>query len=137
MSNNLCVKCGGGFGEYTAPEAKCTCNKTVTPKDVRDIKHELLLLEAEYLKTNGWKVMDYISLAEGYTWKAPTGDFPIHQAAAVDIQKHMERMTVATNYRDMWLNGITTTLFHDQVHSVHKDMKMQMAEMTLRQKIHY
>jgi len=125
MQKNECETCGGGFDGYTAPEARCRCKE--------EAKHEMLLAETKYLKRSGWEPVDHISLAEGSSWKAPTGDGPISQAAAVDIQKQLDRRPAV---RGVWLRGITTTTLRSEMKDAHETAKMQIAEMKLRHKVH-
>src|SRR5688572_16111375 len=105
---NICGKCGGGFGEYTAPEARCKCVTSLVPPDQKKkFRHELALAEANYLRSQGWDPIDVLNGTEGYVWKAPDvygGHSPISQSVAVEVQKKIDRATV-NSVRDTWLAG--------------------------------
>lgn len=129
---NMCTKCGGGFGEYTAPEARCTCN---TPDKKKSLRHSLALAEANYLQSQGWEPLDVLNGTEGYTWKAPAvygGHHPISQTVAIETQKKLD-VAVGHPLKDTWLLGVSTTKLIEAVHDNDKVMKMRIAELKLHQ----
>jgi hypothetical protein len=137
---NLCGKCGGGFGQYTAPEARCTCSKQVhSPEQKKPIRHALAVAEANFLMSMGWEPLDVMSGTEGYTWKAPEafgGHHPIGQRVAVEVQKRIDEATV-NPVKESWLRGISTTKLIEASNENNKIVKMRTAEMNLQRQLHF
>lgn len=136
---NLCGKCGGGFGQYTAPEARCRCStENKTPEKKKALRHALAVAEANYLQVHGWEPLDVLNGTEGYTWKAPDvygGHQPISQAVAIEVQKKIDQAT-ANPLRDTWLVGVSTTKLIEASNDNNKLLKMRTAEMNLQRGLH-
>lgn len=128
---NICGRCGGGYGQYTAPEARCKC---ATADRKQEFRHNLAKVEADWLLSCGWEPLEPISTLDGYSWKAPVvyGNFsPISQIVAIEIQKRLEKATMHP-LKDSWLMGVTTTKLIEAVHDNEKVTKMRIAEMNLQ-----
>lgn len=132
---NLCPKCGGGFGQYAAPETRCTC---VTAAQKKELRHALALSEANYLRSQGWEPLDVLNGLQGYTWKAPEvygGHSPISQDVALEVQKKIDVMTLHP-VKDTWLMGVSTTQLKAAMHETDKHSKMKIAELQLQRALH-
>lgn len=97
MPKNECILCGGGFGGYTAPEARCECKEPLTASQKeklerqKDVKHQLLLAESRYLLASGWRTHEqFESAAKGFLWNPPHEAGPVSQKVAVATQKEWD-----------------------------------------------